>query len=139
MKRKILAILLAMGLLTTGLAGCGSSKENDATANSGAESTTEASKESGTSTEKTTVVFWDENAGPTRTPYYEELIKRFEESNPDIEIEYVGLPNSDAKNKIEVAVAGNAAPDIAGMPPQWQASFILNGASRIRRLFHIMG
>ena len=75
-----------------------------------------------------TVVFWDENAGPNRTPYYEELIKRFEEQNPDIKIEYVGLPNSDAKNKIEVAVTGNAAPDVCGMPPQWQAGFILNDA-----------
>lgn len=39
----------------------------------------------------------------------EELIKWFESRTRDIKkIEYVGLPNSDAK-KIEVAVTGNAA------------------------------
>lgn len=133
MKKKILAVLLTACTSVSLLCGCGNSNTGGENAASdqqtGADTmSVTAEKEATSSGEVKTVVFWDENAGPNRTPYYEELIRRFEEQNPDIKIEYVGLPNSDAKNKIEVAVTGNAAPDVCGMPPQWQAGFILNDA-----------
>ena len=133
MKKKILAVLLTACTSVSLLCGCGSSNTGDENAASDQQTGADtmavtAEKEATSSGEVKTVVFWDENAGPNRTPYYEELIRRFEEQNPDIKIEYVGLPNSDAKNKIEVAVTGNAAPDVCGMPPQWQAGFILNDA-----------
>lgn len=65
------------------------------------------------------ITFWDENAGPNRTPYYEELISRFHEANPAIHVKYVGIPWSSAKNKYDVAAAANALPDIAGIPNSW--------------------
>ena len=37
------------------------------------------------------ITYWDENAGPDRTEYYEELIDRFEEQHPGIRVRYVGL------------------------------------------------
>ena len=137
MRKKLLAVTLGVCMAGSMLYGCGS-KEAPAAPDGQAAMSLDSAQEDGdagkadkdkaASGEVRTVVFWDENAGPNRTPYYEELIKRFEEQNPDIRIEYVGLPNSDAKNKIEVAVTGNAAPDVCGMPPQWQAGFILNDA-----------
>lgn len=127
MQKKLLAVTLSVCMAGSMLYGC-SSQEASSVSSEQTTETQQATETQSDTGEVKTVVFWDENAGPNRTPYYEELIKRFEEQNPDIKIEYVGLPNSDAKNKIEVAVAGNAAPDVCGMPPQWQAGFILNDA-----------
>ena len=78
--------------------------------------------------DKTKITFWDENAGPNRTPYLEELIKRFEQRNPDIEVEYVGLPWSSAKQKFDVAIAANEVPDCSGVPTQFMANFINKNA-----------
>ncbi len=73
---------------------------------------------------KTKITFWDENAGPNRTPFYEELIKRFEQQNPDIQVEYVGLPWSNAKQKMDVAIAAGEVPDCGGVPAQFMADFV---------------
>ena len=54
---------------------------------------------------KTTIVFWNENAAADRTAYYKELIAQFEQENPDIHVEYVGLPKKSARLKINTAIA----------------------------------
>lgn len=72
----------------------------------------------------TKITFWDENAGPNRTPYYEELIKRFEQKNPNIKVEYVGLPWSNAKQKFDVAIAAGEVPDCSAAPVQFVADFV---------------
>ncbi|HYH02558.1 MAG TPA: extracellular solute-binding protein, partial [Bacillota bacterium] len=77
---------------------------------------------------KVTITFWDENAGPNRTPYLQELIKRFNQANPSIEVEYVGLPWSSSKQKIDVAIAANNTPDCSGVSTNWVAEFALNNA-----------
>jgi multiple sugar transport system substrate-binding protein len=77
---------------------------------------------------KTKITFWDENAGPNRTPYYEELIKRFEHKNPNIEVEYVGLPWSNALQKYDVAIAANEVPDCGGVTRVYVATFVAKKA-----------
>lgn len=69
------------------------------------------------------LTFWDENAGPQRTPIWEELIERFEAENPDISIEYVGLPNSSSKSKLDTAIAANNTPDIGSVQTSWLPEF----------------
>jgi multiple sugar transport system substrate-binding protein len=69
--------------------------------------------------QKVKLTFWDNNAGPERNPLFQELIKRFEAKNPNIEVEFVGFPASSAKQKYDVAVAANDLPDCASMPQQW--------------------
>ena len=71
------------------LSACGSSSSStpakdttatkEETSSSAQNSTAETAseKEAKTADEKITLTFWDENAGEKRTPYYEELIKRF--------------------------------------------------------------
>jgi multiple sugar transport system substrate-binding protein len=76
------------------------------------------------STGPVTITFWDENAGPTRTPYYSELIKQFEAANPNITVNYLGLPQTSSEQKMNVAVASNTAPDVSGMQIGWLSSFI---------------
>jgi len=78
--------------------------------------------------QKVKLTFWDENAGPNRTPYLQELLKRFNKANPSIEVEYVGLPWSSSKQKIDVAIAANSTPDVSGVSTNWVAEFALNGA-----------
>lgn len=78
--------------------------------------------------DKVKLTFWDENAGPQRTPLWEELIAQFEEANPDIDVEYVGLPKNEAKAKIDAAIAANDTPDVASLQSTWLPEFSIRGA-----------
>lgn len=60
-----------------------------------------------------TITFWDTNAGPDRTPVWQELIKRFEAANPNITVEYVGIPIAQQLQKLQAAIASGAVPDVA--------------------------
>ncbi|MCR8634211.1 ABC transporter substrate-binding protein [Paenibacillus radicis (ex Xue et al. 2023)] len=77
--------------------------------------------------ENVNLVFWDENAGPDRTPYLQEIIKRFQTKNPNITVEYVGIPFSSAKQKYDVAIASNDTPDIGGVTGIWISDFAAKG------------
>ncbi|WP_066310524.1 sugar ABC transporter substrate-binding protein [Bacillus sp. FJAT-29814] len=78
--------------------------------------------------EPVTITFWDENAGPARTPVWEEVIKRFEAKYPNITVEYVGIPNSSAKSKYDAAIAAEDTPDIGSVQTTWLPEFSIRGA-----------
>jgi multiple sugar transport system substrate-binding protein len=61
---------------------------------------------------KGTIEFWDTNANPRLTAEWEELIDRFEKANPDIDVKYVGLPNSSYLQKVNNALATGEVPDV---------------------------
>jgi multiple sugar transport system substrate-binding protein len=61
---------------------------------------------------KGTIDFWDTNANPRLTAKWEELIARFEKDNPDIKVNYVGLPNSSYLQKVQNALATGEIPDV---------------------------
>ncbi len=109
-----------LGALTAGmiLAGC-SDDEKVATSTEGA---------SPSSDEPATITFWDENAGPQRTPIWEELIKRFEDENPNIDVEYVGLPKDSAKSKLDAAIAADDMPDVGSVQTSWLPEFSIRDA-----------
>ncbi|WP_079912968.1 sugar ABC transporter substrate-binding protein [Paenibacillus sp. 32352] len=71
--------------------------------------------------------FWDENAGPSRTPYYKELLRRFHELHPDIDVQYTGIPVSINKVKFDVAIHSNDMPDVAGLSEAWLADYASKG------------
>jgi multiple sugar transport system substrate-binding protein len=75
-----------------------------------------------------TLTFWDNNAGPDRTPLYEELIRRFEEINPGIDIQYVGLPSDSAQQKYQTALAGGSAPDLGIVSTAYLAPLVAQDA-----------
>ena len=77
--------------------------------------------------QKTKIVFWNENAAADRTAYYQELIAQFERENPDIDVEYVGLPKKAARLKINTAIATNELPDVCGVQSAWIAEFYDKG------------
>lgn len=72
----------------------------------------------------TTITFWDNNGGPGRTPIYTELIKRFEAANPDVKVEYVGIPSSSVQQKYDTAIAGGATPDVGGVTTSYLAHLV---------------
>ncbi|GAA1271809.1 sugar-binding protein [Planotetraspora silvatica] len=96
----------ATAVLAVAVAGCGSGSDP-------------GSAESG----KTTITFWDNNGG-TRTPIYQELIKRFETANPTIHVEYVGIPIASVQQKYDTAVAGGDTPDVGGVTTSYLANLV---------------
>lgn len=83
----------------------------------------EESQSNEKATEKVKITFWDDNAGPQRTPLWNELIRRFEQENPTIDVEYVGLPKDYAKSKFDAAIAAEDMPDIASVYTSWLPEF----------------
>jgi multiple sugar transport system substrate-binding protein len=74
------------------------------------------------------IIYWDQNAGPERTPYVQQIINWYEESQNNIRVRYVGVPQAQFMEKMNVAVAGNAVPDVSGMQGQWISGFIARNA-----------
>ena len=55
------------------------------------------------------------------------LLKKFEEENPDIHIEYLGLSSSDALSKYQTAIAAGETPDVGGLNNSWASTVIGQG------------
>jgi multiple sugar transport system substrate-binding protein len=109
----VLTLTMATGMLLTGCGG---------------DTASSTSKKSGSKDEVVKIQFWDENAGPGRTPYWEEVIKRFEAKNPKIDVEYVGIPNSSAKSKYDAAIAAEDMPDVGSVQTTWLPEFSIRKA-----------
>ncbi|MDE1548621.1 ABC transporter substrate-binding protein [Jeotgalibaca caeni] len=126
-KKRFLALSLSSAFL---LAACGNSAADTESENSGstAQSETGSATSQEASGEQVTISFWDENAGPQRTPIWEEIIERFEEENPDVNVEYFGLPKDDAKSKFDAAIAANDVPDIASLQTSWLPEYSIREA-----------
>jgi multiple sugar transport system substrate-binding protein len=107
---KLAAAVTVAALVTAGpLAGCGSSGGSAAGG-------------------KVTITFWDDNGGPARTPIYRHLIAQFEKQNPDITVNYVGIPIDSVQQKYDTAIAGGAPPDVGGATTSFLADLIGQGA-----------
>lgn len=129
MNKKGLSLLTASLALIMVFTGCSSGGSTPAaTTTPGTTEATKTPAPSAKPAEKVKLSFWDENPGPDRTPYYEELFKRFHAKNPNIEVEYVGIPASGNKQKYDVAIAANDTPDVAGINMVWLSDFIAKGA-----------
>lgn len=97
--KKFVAVLTAAAMVMT-MAGCG--KEKDETKN----------KSSSSKDSQVTLSFW--SWLPTNDQS-EELIKKFENDNPDIKIDYTRTEQDDFFEKLQVAMASGTGPDLYGM------------------------
>lgn len=70
---------------------------------------------SGSPAGKTTITFWDSNAGPAQTPVWEHIIAEFNAAHKDIEVKYVGIPIAQVQQKYDTAIAGGGLPDVGGV------------------------
>lgn len=119
-KKNLLALTLTSALLL-GACGNGGGTESDTTTNEGSDA-------EATAGEVVTLTFWDENAGPARTPLWEEIIENFNAENEDVQVEYLGLPKDDAKSKIDAAIAADDTPDLASLQTSWLPEFAIREA-----------
>nr|WP_314844470.1 extracellular solute-binding protein [uncultured Microbacterium sp.] len=51
------------------------------------------------------------------TPYFEDIIDRFEEENPDVEVEWLDQPGDGYQEKILSQANANTLPDVLNLPP----------------------
>ncbi|GFH41948.1 sugar-binding protein [Lactococcus hodotermopsidis] len=116
-KSKLILSMSAVVLSAVLLAACGAKKDDSSSAD-------KSSKKD----KVVKLVFWDENAGPDRTPLWEGIIDKFEKENPNIDVEYVGLPKDEAKSKIDAVIAANDTPDVSSVQSSWLPEFSIRGA-----------
>lgn len=119
MSKKALKLVSALALAGLFITGCGSG--DSASTSSDASKSTDKGEE-------VNLIFWDENSGPDRTPIWEKLIDDFEKENPNIKVEYVGLPKDEAKSKLDAAIAAKDTPDVASLQSSWLPEFSIRGA-----------
>ncbi len=69
---------------------------------------------------KGTVTVWAQAAEADALP---ELVKEFEEENPEVTVKVTAIPWEAAHNKYQTAIAGGSAPDVAHMGTTWMGDF----------------
>jgi len=115
MKKLISLVLVVM--MTVMLIGCGKtdSKKEAASASDTDQTAvvTEATKptEGAATTEKTKIVYLQFSAGESNSEVLKNMIAKFEEDNPDIEVEVQSLGYDEYFTALATKMAGNAAPD----------------------------
>lgn len=121
MKRKIVSILLSCTMIMTLLSGCG--QASTTTADTATETTSNVEAEEGetaaeaaeTADGEATLSLWTWSP-VTRTA--EKMIAAFEESNPDIKIDYTNYNyNPEYLQALSAASASDNLPDIVGLQP----------------------
>ncbi|MEU4392333.1 sugar ABC transporter substrate-binding protein [Kribbella sp. NPDC023855] len=95
------AVAAAVALTLGACAGPGSTGDSDQSAGT-----------EGWGDPKGTIEFWDTNANPRLSAEWDKSIKAFEQANPDIDVKYVGLPNSSYLQKVNNALATGQVPDV---------------------------
>ncbi|PJE98589.1 sugar-binding protein [Streptomyces carminius] len=75
------------------------------------------------------IVFWDNNGG-VRTEVWKKIIAEFEKRNPDIDVEYVGIPIADVQSKYDTAIqgGGDSLPDVGMVGTAYLAGMVAQGA-----------
>lgn len=126
--KKILTMLLAGTMSLAMLAACGQDQAPAAAETPAAPAATQAAETPDVPAEVIHLTFWNENADPTRTPILEDIVDRFNASQDRIFVEHVGIPQADAMDRYNVAIAGRQTPDIGGLQENWLSSFIIRDA-----------
>lgn len=96
MKRRLLSLVMAAGLLVSLITGCGKS---------------EASSE-----KKVTIIFGDQVANVEESSkYLWDVAQEFMKKNPDITIEFQGSDHEDYISKLKMATQSDSLPDVFGL------------------------
>ncbi|MEC0137202.1 sugar ABC transporter substrate-binding protein [Paenibacillus macerans] len=101
--RSLLLLTLSLVLV---LAGCGSAAKSGEGGSGGGVQ--------GEAAAPTKISFWAAAVTPERNAFFEQIIQEFEQQNPDIQVDYLGVPGdlSAYEQKVNVAISAGQAPDI---------------------------
>lgn len=80
-----------------------------------------------TSTQKTTITFWQFWTNPDVKPTVERLVSDFESANPNVDVQLGDLTWSDGHEKIAIALAANSGPDVIELGSDWVSEFAAGG------------
>ncbi|SFB26407.1 ABC-type glycerol-3-phosphate transport system, substrate-binding protein [Cohnella sp. OV330] len=133
-KTKLAAIGTSALLVTAFLAGCSTNNN----ANSGSPSGTASGSASASSSasasdkpasgEQVKLTFWRNSGNDAENSAYDQLVKAFNASNPDIKVEMSPIPYSDYDAKLRTSIAANNPPDIMAIDAPNMASYAQSGA-----------
>jgi arabinogalactan oligomer/maltooligosaccharide transport system substrate-binding protein len=113
--RRLLPVLAGTAALTLVLAACGDDGESS---NENENENTDAASLSAELT------WWDTSDPTNEGPAFEELIKKFNETYPNVTINYQSVPFGEAQNKFKTAAeADSGAPDILRAEVAWVPEF----------------
>jgi arabinogalactan oligomer/maltooligosaccharide transport system substrate-binding protein len=107
--------IAAIAALALAASACSSSKSSGGAP---------AAKNADPAAVKGTVTWWDTSDATNEAPNYQPIIKAFEAKYPNIKVNYVNVPFSDAKDKFKTAAqSGNGAPDVLRADVGWTPAF----------------
>jgi len=75
---------------------------------------------------ETTLTWWQFWTDPTIKPVINSMVEEFEQANPDINVELTDLTWANGHEKIAIAFASGAGPDIVELGSDWIAQFAAN-------------
>jgi len=74
------------------------------------------------------LTYWVINSDPIRLPVLSAHVQAFNASQDRIYVEYVPIPQDDALNRINVAIAADETPDVTDLMHGWVAGLVLRNA-----------
>lgn len=135
--KKMVSLLVAAALVAGGISGCAKAPEKEAAGETaGQEKTTDGGKteEAAAETQKSdgagepvTLTYW-QHSSAARDEMMTELVKTFEEQNPNIKVKLEFIPESDYSQKLIPALATDTAPDVFQIQSGMVAKLAQSGA-----------
>ncbi|MET3287557.1 UNVERIFIED_CONTAM: raffinose/stachyose/melibiose transport system substrate-binding protein [Brevibacillus sp. OAP136] len=109
------AVLTAFALVASSLAGCSQSSQPASSGDAGG---------------KIELKFLEKWPQPQYAPYFEEIVKEFENANPSIKIKMEAVADEPIKDKLRVIMGGGDVPDITfSWSGEFARKFVRSGAA----------
>ena len=117
-----LSALVGVAALALSVAACGGNGDDGgSTSNSSPADSSSSADPASLSAELT---WWDTSDPTNEGPAFQELIAKFNETYPNVKINYQSVPFGDAQNKFKTAAqSGSGAPDILRAEVAWVPEF----------------
>ena len=119
--KSLLALLIAAMLCMVCIVGC----TDKGTTGSGDVQNATVEPETDKTGETVTITFWIDNTTDAREATYQKLIDQFEDENPNIKVELLGVAG-DMTQKLDTALAAGSPPDCSTLIQGSVSSLILN-------------
>ena len=82
----------------------------------------------GTTTDKTEITVWVMGTDEYWRTYHDDLVKRFEDQNPEISVKLEYIPWDQGQNQLITAASNQTMPDVSTIAGRWTAQMVEMGA-----------
>lgn len=122
MKKRFAAVLAATLALTVALAGCGGSGSKGSTTEPAKTDTGSQAK----AEEKVEIEYWQYDY-PSKTKLMDQLIKEFQDKNPNITVKHVTHPYEQYNEKVAATVSAGRGADVINLYYGWLPLYVDSG------------